>query len=211
MNSFKASILINASPNGYVHYQRGLHQGNPLSPLLFVLITDVLCMMFSNTLRSHILISVPLGEFRRKYNLHYMDDLLVLTTGGLEDLRIVKLILYVFKGMTSLATNFSKTCLYTSTLGVLPDPTTVESLSCERGLLSVTYLGIPIAGRRPRRQDWVRLILKIRHEAFLVEGAALVSRGASYLGEFGSLRVTNILDVPVSFTMFGHQGDQSDP
>lgn len=94
--------------------------------------------------------------------MHYANDLLVLTTGGLEDLRIVKLILSVFEGMTVLATNFSKTCMSSSTWGVLSDPETVETLSCERGLLPVTYIGIPITGRRPRRQEWEGFIMKIR-------------------------------------------------
>lgn len=160
--SSKASILVNGSPNGYVRYQRGLRQGDPLSPLLFVLVTDVLCTMFSHALLSRILVGVPLGERHSMCNLHYADDLLVLTTGGLEDLRIIKLMLNVFEGMTGLATNFSKTCLYVSSVGVLPDIAAAETLSCDRGLLPVTYLGIPIAGRRPRKQDWEGLILKIR-------------------------------------------------
>lgn len=151
---FFKGIHINGSTNRYVHYQRGLRQGDSLYPLLFVLVTDVLCTMFSNEMRAQILISVPLGKFCSRCNMHYVEDLLVLTMGGLEDLGIVKLILYVFEGMSGLATNFSKICLYTSSLGVLPNPTAAETLSCERGLLLVTYLGIPIAERRPRRQDW---------------------------------------------------------
>lgn len=55
--------------------------------------------MFERALNSHVLIRVPLGKFGAKCNLHYADGLLVLTTGGLEDLRIIKLILYVFEGM----------------------------------------------------------------------------------------------------------------
>lgn len=54
--------------------------------------------MFAHALRSKILVGVPLGEFGSRCNLHYADDLLVLTTGGIEDLRIVKLILFVFEG-----------------------------------------------------------------------------------------------------------------
>lgn len=58
--------------------------------------------MFKHALDSRILVGVPLGPFKNRCNLHYADDLLVLTTGGLEDLRIVKLILYLFEGMSGL-------------------------------------------------------------------------------------------------------------
>lgn len=59
-------------------------------------------MMFTYALNSKVLIEVPLGEFRSKCNLHYTDDLLILTLGGLEDLRIIKLILYLFEGISRL-------------------------------------------------------------------------------------------------------------
>lgn len=88
-------------------------------------------------------------------------DLLVLTTGGLDDLGIVKLILYLFEGLSGLETNFSKTYLYSINLGELPDSSTAETLRCEKALLPVTYC-ITISGRRPRKQDWEVLISKVR-------------------------------------------------
>lgn len=133
-----------------------------MSPLLFVLVTNVLSSMFAHALNSKILLGVPLGEFRSKCNLHYTDNLLILTAGGTEDLRIVKLILYLFEGMTSLETNFSKACLYSSRMGELPDQAVAGTLQCNVGLLPVTYLSIPISGRRPRKQEWDGLILKVR-------------------------------------------------
>lgn len=68
----------------------------------------------------------------------------------------------MFEGMTGLATNFSKTCLYSSDSGKLPEMEAAHTLNCARGLLPVRYLGIPISGRRPRKQDWDGLISKIR-------------------------------------------------
>lgn len=81
----------------------------------------------------------------------------------MEDLRIVKLILFVFEGMLGLATNFDKTCLYSCKWGVLPEEGAAKTLNCKTGLLPVNYLGIPVAGRRPRRQDWEGIILKVRN------------------------------------------------
>lgn len=152
----------NGSPDGYIRYQRGLRQGDPLSPLLFVLVTDVLSSMFTHAINAKILIGITLGELGSKCNLHYADDLLILTSGGIKDLRIIKLILYLFEGMAGIETNFAKTCLYSSRLGKLPDQAAARTLHCNVGLLPVNYLGIPISGSRPRKQDWEGIILKVR-------------------------------------------------
>ncbi|XP_039134216.1 uncharacterized mitochondrial protein AtMg00310-like [Dioscorea cayenensis subsp. rotundata] len=64
--------------------------------------------------------------------------------------------------MTGLETNFAKTCLYSSRVGELTARVKTETLHCNRGLLPITYLGIPISGRRPRRQDWDGIIHKVR-------------------------------------------------
>lgn len=99
LSSSKASTLVNSALNCYICYQRGLWQGDYLSPLLFVLVTDIMSEMFAYALSSHVLLGVPLGEFGSKYNLHYANDLLAITIVGIEDLRIIKLLLYVFQGL----------------------------------------------------------------------------------------------------------------
>lgn len=62
MSSSKVNIMINGSLSGYVHYQRGLSQGDLLSPLLSVVVADALSVMCSNALSSRILSGVPLGS-----------------------------------------------------------------------------------------------------------------------------------------------------
>lgn len=103
--------------------------------------------MFKHVLSSKVLVGVPLREFGSRCNLHFADDLLVLTTGGLEDLRIVKLILLVFEGLSSLVTNFSITCLFSSKIGFIPDDSATNTLNYSIGSLLVTDLGLPISGR----------------------------------------------------------------
>lgn len=94
--------------------------------------------MFAHALISKVLIGVPMGDFKSRCNLHYADDLLVLTTGGLEDLIIMKLILYLFSGMTGLETNFDKTCLNSVGMEELLDATVAITLNCATRLLPVT-------------------------------------------------------------------------
>ena len=43
--SAKFSILANGSPKGFFGASNGLRQGNPLSPLLFIIVTHVLNRM----------------------------------------------------------------------------------------------------------------------------------------------------------------------
>lgn len=109
--------------------------------------------MFSHALSSKILVDVTLGEYGSQCNLHYGNDLLVLTTCSLKDVRIVKLIIFLFKGTTELETNFEKTCLFSRRLGELPEEVAAETLNCEMGLLPVTYLGVLTSGRWPRQPD----------------------------------------------------------
>ncbi|XP_039140432.1 uncharacterized protein LOC120277641 [Dioscorea cayenensis subsp. rotundata] len=132
LTSSKAKFLVNNVQSGYVRFRRGLRQGDPLSPLLFALVVD------------------------------YADDLLVMSTRGGEDLRIIKLILYVFERLSGLAVNSKKTCLYISQKNLEPQAFLANTLHCWVGVLPLTYLGIPISGGRPRKQDWDILINKVR-------------------------------------------------
>lgn len=117
-----------------------------MSTLLFALVFDAVNLMFKHALESGVLIRVPLGNFGKMCHLQYTDNLLVMTTGVIEDLIIIKLILYLFKGMSGLAINFHKTCLYSSSSGQLLGDALAKTLSCSKGLLPVTYLGLPLSG-----------------------------------------------------------------
>ncbi|XP_039134368.1 uncharacterized protein LOC120271757 [Dioscorea cayenensis subsp. rotundata] len=171
------------SPEGYVRYQRGLRQGDPLSLLLFVLVADVLSSMFNHALTSHILYGVPLGNFGNVCHLQYADDLIILSAGGTEDLKIIKLILFIYKDISGLAINLHKTCLFSTGFGSLPSQSSLGTLNCAASTLPITYLGVPIAGRRPRYQDWEVLIHKVKDR--------LTSWKANYLSLGGRLILIN--------------------
>lgn len=80
-------------------------------------------------------------------------------------------------------TNFAKTRLYSSVLGDLPQDGAAKTLNCEVGHLPVHYLGVTIAGRRPRKQDWEELIQKVRRR--------LSSWKIQYLSLGGRLTLVN--------------------
>lgn len=118
--------------------------------------------MFTHTLLFGVVYGMPLGDQVRVCNLQYIDNLLVISTNGMEDLRIVKLILYLLEGLSGLTTNLAKTCLYSTRKDCHLDMVKAGTLNYTMGLLPITYLGIPICGNKPRKQDWDLLIKKVR-------------------------------------------------
>lgn len=129
---------------------------------MFVLVADVLSTMFSNALSSGVLYGISLGALGKICHLQYGDDLIILTAEGAEDLRIIKLILYLFEGISSLAINFHKTSIYSTRIGLQSDSSLSGTLNCSTRSLPLTYLGIPISGKCPNLQDRETLISKIR-------------------------------------------------
>lgn len=55
-------VLVNGEMHGYVRHHRGLRQDDPLSSLLFALVSNVLSLMFNHALESSVLYGVPLGH-----------------------------------------------------------------------------------------------------------------------------------------------------
>lgn len=98
--------------------------------------------------------------------------------------------------MPDLETNFSKTCLYSSSLRELPEMAAADTLNCVVGLLPVNYLGILLSGRRPPRQDWEGIILRAgEKKVFLLESATSLLRWSPYSCEFYPICNSNILYV----------------
>ncbi|KAM0841276.1 hypothetical protein ACQ4PT_059121 [Festuca glaucescens] len=103
-------ILVNGELTDCILHRRGLCQGDPLSPLLFVIATDVLAALFD--------LADRLGTLKRNPNLLpssrislYADDVVIFAEPEIDELTSIKQMLNCFGEASGVFTNFSKSSI----------------------------------------------------------------------------------------------------
>jgi hypothetical protein len=157
------SVLINGSPSEEINIQRGLKQGDPLAPFLFLLVAEGLGGLMKK--------AVDLNRFRgfRVGNgeviishLQYADDTLCVGEASIENLWTLKAILRGFELASGLKVNFWKSSLMG--LNVSQEFMSVASsfLNCKVSSIPFVYLGLPVGANPRRLSTWEPLLVSLR-------------------------------------------------
>lgn len=89
--SVRFSVLINVSPEGYITPERGLWQGDPLSPYLFILCAEVLSHLMQQAMRDRSLMGIKISNNAPAVNhLLFADDSLFFSLANLKAARKLK-------------------------------------------------------------------------------------------------------------------------
>jgi hypothetical protein len=76
LSSGTSSVLLNGVPGKIFHYRRGVRESDPLSPLLFVLTTDLLQSVVNKVMAIVILkLSIEVGYTNDFPIIQYIDDI----------------------------------------------------------------------------------------------------------------------------------------
>jgi hypothetical protein len=98
-------ILLNGVPRDFIIHHRGLRQGDPLSPMLFILIMDILSRLIEKASRDGYL--HPLSSKHRRHRISlYADDVVVFLKPEAADIRLITDLLKLFGEASDLHTNF---------------------------------------------------------------------------------------------------------
>ncbi|XP_026399721.1 uncharacterized protein LOC113295604 [Papaver somniferum] len=84
LNSARIFILLNGNPEGYFKINRGLRQVDPLSPLIFVLIGDVLSRNISKLFRDKKISPMVTRNGYSPTHLFFADDIMIFCKGNLK-------------------------------------------------------------------------------------------------------------------------------
>lgn len=109
--SSSTQVLLNGSPGNLISHRRGLRQGDPLSPMLFILImmSSLLSSLFLLAENRGLLQSLQ-GENVRNRLSSYVDDVVLFIQPFEEDLNCVKMILDCFGSVSGWVSNMHKSC-----------------------------------------------------------------------------------------------------
>jgi len=102
-------VLVNGHLGQRICHAKGLRQGDPLSPLLFVLVMEVLNAMIHEADLRGLLSPLPGDHFGHRMSL-YADNLVLFLIPKQEDFSYIRAILDLFVGASGLLTNVEK-CL----------------------------------------------------------------------------------------------------
>nr|GEY31380.1 RNA-directed DNA polymerase, eukaryota, reverse transcriptase zinc-binding domain protein [Tanacetum cinerariifolium] len=78
LRSSRGSILVNGSPTEEFQFFRGLKQGDPLSPFLFILITKSLHISFQRVVDAGLFTGIKINSMVNLSHLFYADDAIFL-------------------------------------------------------------------------------------------------------------------------------------
>ena len=157
-----ASILINGSPSTPFNLQRGLRQGDPLSPFLFDIAAEVLHLMIEKSTSLNLWEGLEINPGGLKIShLQYADDTIIFCPPRIDFLTNIKNALILFHLVSGLQVNFHKSSL----MGVNVEDSWLETaasrLLCKKGDLPFIYLGLPIGANIGRLSTWAPIITRM--------------------------------------------------
>jgi hypothetical protein len=108
------SVLINGGPTPFFQSGRGLRKGCPLSPLLFILVMEGLCLLLKKAQTDGDITGVKISRSQKILNLFFVDDVLIMTKASLREWKVIDSLLSTFFRASGLCINPLKSTFHFS-------------------------------------------------------------------------------------------------
>eukprot|EP00253_Pinus_taeda_P029818 PITA_29818 len=135
------SILVNGNPSKPFNASRGIRQGDPLSPFLFILAADGLGRIIKRESRRNKLRGLKLwGNNLAITHQQFVDDIMLFGEVSLREVRIIKEVLEVFSEASGMEINKEKSCTFIFNTAEAIKAHLTKTLGFKQGELPTKYL-----------------------------------------------------------------------
>jgi hypothetical protein len=117
ITSASFAVLVNGQATNFFKSGRGLRQGCPLSPYLFILIMESLSLLLSKSSSDHLISGIKITNLIKIVHLMFVDDVLLMSKADPEEWSVILEVLRLFSSVSGLSINPYK--IHRSLLGTL--------------------------------------------------------------------------------------------
>ncbi|GJZ98267.1 RNA-directed DNA polymerase, eukaryota, reverse transcriptase zinc-binding domain protein [Tanacetum coccineum] len=161
LKSSRGSVILNESPTKEFQFYKGLKQGDPLSPFLFILVMESLHISFERVVDAGMFKFISLGSSLQLSHLFYADDAVFVGQWNNSNIDNIVHVLQCFHQTSGLRINMSKSKL----IGVYVNDDLVEQaalkIRCATLKMPFSYLGSKVGGLMSRIQSWNEIVDRV--------------------------------------------------
>jgi hypothetical protein len=158
------SILVNGVPSKPFSPSRGIRQGDPLSPFVFILMAEGLNSMLKVAIKDHSLsglsphdISPPISYSQ------FIDDLLLMGISTAKEALCFRSITDLFCEVSGTEVNLTKSQVFFFNMPLVIQNHLTHLLGFTHSVLPSVYLGIPLIDNSLRNASWNSLLSSFRN------------------------------------------------
>lgn len=157
------SIMVNGCPTDEFKLEKGLRQGDPLSPFLYLIVAEGLNMLISKDVESGLLEAVSVGrDIVPAFHLQYADDTICICLGKLQFDSSIKYLLRNIEIISGLKVNFDKCSIVGVNVGHNLVSSMAEIMRCEVSKLPLSYLGLFVGVQHMNSDSWSNLVERVK-------------------------------------------------
>ncbi|KAI3797458.1 hypothetical protein L1987_32715 [Smallanthus sonchifolius] len=163
LRSGMSSVLVNGSPTDEFPIEKGVRQGDPISPFLFILAMEGLSAMLKSASQKGLFngCRLPNGGPTITHSM-YADDVIFIGEWSRENINNLKRILRCFHLVSGLKINYHKSKLIGVGVSNQECDEFAKIIGCKKESLPITHLGLPIGANMRLSKNWGPVVNKIK-------------------------------------------------
>ena len=164
IKSSKFSILVNGSPSDPFSPSRGIRQGDPLSPFLFVILMEGLSRLIKKAKNEGKIKGLQsFHSIPAKTHQQFVDDTMLHGTPIVKEAMAFKKILDLFSKASGMEINLSKSTIFFFNTHLAIQKHLSSILGFQRGSLPSRYLGAPLIDKPWQKIHWEKILANMKN------------------------------------------------